>query len=336
MAWKDRDDFGHHDRDMMGIHGDVLFDDPLGIRAPGSTRNQQTPSQKNAGLFGSVQPSSNNPQARGGHAGQQDDHLADLQQEPGEDAGVMTQWLWWGASTAGYLFAGGKQCCSMRDQTKDQEAAKKAAETGRPPPAPQQFPAPGQQGSARGLSPGAGQRPVMQGGRDQQQQQQRPPQHSRLDSDSDSDGGRYSMHRENRQEPPKTTPPQAQSSIARDLMSGGGGKDSITGGASVAASMPKRWEWPQWCLNFKEPCIEVYVVDEETDEGRWVRAEPQSRVVDKNGRDAYLCVEYEWDGEFYVQDFGPQNVRRRGDKKTVFDVFEDKDTGGGVIAFLGD
>jgi len=47
--------------------------------------------------------------------------------------------------------------------------------------------------------------------------------------------------------------------------------------------------------------------------------------VDKSGSDAYLCVEYEWDTEFYVQDFGPQHVRRRGQKKTVFDIFNQSD-----------
>jgi len=164
----------------------------------------------------------------------------------------------------------------------------------------------------------------MQGGREQQQQQ-RPPQHSRLDSDSDSDDGQYAMHRKGRQEPPRTSPPPAQSNIAKDLMSGGGrdagGAGSITGGGSVAAGMQERWEWPQWCLNFKEPCIEVFVEDEETNSGRWVMGEPQSRVVDKTGRDAYLCVEYEWDGEFFVQDFGPQHVRRRGEQKPVISKF---------------
>merc|ERR1712087_237285 len=97
---------------------------------------------------------------------------------------------------------------------------------------------------------------------------------------------------------------------------------------------PQKWEWPAWCLNFKRPSIEVYVEDEDTGRGRWVDAEPQSRVVDKSGRDAYLCAEYEWDGEFYVQDFGPQHVRRRGQKTTVFELFvtmkAKEDQGGGV------
>jgi len=133
----------------------------------------------------------------------------------------------------------------------------------------------------------------------------------------------------------------SQAPVGSDQL--GRGRDS--GGAS---GMPKRWEWPPWCLNFKEPCIEVLVEDEDGGESRWVEAEPQSRVVDKVGRDAYLCAEYEWDGELYVQDFGPQHVRRRGQKTTVFELFvtmkpkdggdlnRSRDQGGGVMAFLND
>merc|ERR1711963_1153603 len=95
------------------------------------------------------------------------------------------------------------------------------------------------------------------------------------------------------------------------------GKENQNPPSVSSGSPPGRWEWPAWCLNFKSPCIEVYVVDDDTGVGKWVEAEPQSRVVDKAGKDAYLCVEYEWDGEFYVQDFGPQHVRRRGQTITV-------------------
>merc|ERR1712048_1431540 len=90
--------------------------------------------------------------------------------------------------------------------------------------------------------------------------------------------------------------------------------------------MPQRWEWPAWCLNFKTPCVEVYVFDDDTGVGRWVKGKPQSRVVDEAQRDAYLCVEYEWDGEYYVQDFGPQHVRQLGQKTTVLTAFERRKT----------
>ncbi|CAE7811712.1 mas [Symbiodinium sp. CCMP2592] len=83
-------------------------------------------------------------------------------------------------------------------------------------------------------------------------------------------------------------------------------------------SLPNKWEWPPWCLNFKSPNIEVWVFDDDCSVGRWVAAQPQSRVVDKTGRDAYLCAEYLWDGEYYVQDFGPQHVRKKGESRTVW------------------
>mmetsp|Transcript_58322 Transcript_58322/g.148093 ORF Transcript_58322/g.148093 Transcript_58322/m.148093 type:complete len:436 (-) Transcript_58322:49-1356(-) len=149
--------------------------------------------------------------------------------------------------------------------------------------------------------------------------------------------------------PQLTPPPEAAVSAAAPT------RPQLQSGPTMGSgSVSRRWEWPTWCLNFKQPCIEVYVVDEDTGVGRWTNAEPQSRVVDKTGRDAYLCVEYEWDGEYYVQDFGPQHVRRRGHKETVFSLFEQaqadgayddlektkmapgrgRDDGAGVMAFL--
>eukprot|EP00913_Durusdinium_trenchii_P035484 g33207.t1 len=85
------------------------------------------------------------------------------------------------------------------------------------------------------------------------------------------------------------------------------------------------WEWPPWCLNFKSPNIEVWVLDEDAGVGRWVSAQPQSRVVDKAGRDAYLCAEYLWEAEYYVQDFGPQHVRRKGEARTVLQTLTQDD-----------
>lgn len=160
--------------------------------------------------------------------------------------------------------------------------------------------------------------------------------------------------------PPSPRPlPAAAPATSQAPLGGGGGGGAAGSAAAPGAALAKRWEWPTWCLNFKQPCIEVWVVDDDTGVGRWVEAEPQSRVVDKSGRDAYLCVEYDWDGEYYVQDFGPQHVRRRGQKETVFQVFDRQqadgggyedldrtrlapgrsranDTGGGVSAFLED
>uniref|UniRef100_A0A7S1AUX3 Uncharacterized protein n=1 Tax=Noctiluca scintillans TaxID=2966 RepID=A0A7S1AUX3_NOCSC len=86
--------------------------------------------------------------------------------------------------------------------------------------------------------------------------------------------------------------------------------------------LPTKWKWPEWCLDRKNPAIEVYVIDEETGEGRWCSAEPESRVVDKYGGDNWLSAEYEWDDDYYVQDFGPRLVRRRGTTETVFDMVQ--------------
>lgn len=61
-------------------------------------------------------------------------------------------------------------------------------------------------------------------------------------------------------------------------------------------------------------------VEDEDDRagGRWVPGTPQSRILNKQGFDAYLSVEYHWDdGDYYVQDFGPGHVRMRGQTVTV-------------------
>eukprot|EP00933_Yihiella_yeosuensis_P030267 TRINITY_DN23931_c0_g1_i1.p1 TRINITY_DN23931_c0_g1~~TRINITY_DN23931_c0_g1_i1.p1 ORF type:complete len:483 (+),score=123.52 TRINITY_DN23931_c0_g1_i1:119-1567(+) len=112
---------------------------------------------------------------------------------------------------------------------------------------------------------------------------------------------------------PKSQAPAASSSTASNVA-------SKADGPPAEGPLPKQWSWPPWCLNFKNSSVEVWVEDEGV--GRWVPAQPQSRVVDKAGRDAYLCAEYNWDGEFYVQDFGPAHVRAKGTKTTVYQGFK--------------
>eukprot|EP00811_Abedinium_folium_P035668 NODE_8442_length_1495_cov_6.519006.p2 GENE.NODE_8442_length_1495_cov_6.519006~~NODE_8442_length_1495_cov_6.519006.p2 ORF type:complete len:356 (+),score=54.75 NODE_8442_length_1495_cov_6.519006:127-1194(+) len=94
--------------------------------------------------------------------------------------------------------------------------------------------------------------------------------------------------------------------------------------ATTGPVMPGRWVWPNWCLNSKDPCIEVYVVDHECRNQRWVEAVPKNRVVDKDGCDAFLGAEYEWEGEFYCQDFGPSHVRGRSSRLTVMQIYENE------------
>lgn len=86
---------------------------------------------------------------------------------------------------------------------------------------------------------------------------------------------------------------------------------------AVRPPQATQWAWPAWTLNSSDPCIQVYVDDEESGVSKWVDAVPQSRVVNANGVDAYLSVQYNWDGESYDEDFGPEKVRRRGETRTV-------------------
>jgi len=354
MAWDERHDRGGRDQ-------------PSRIAAPGARHDR-------GGLA---------EDDRGGVTREEDEE---------EQLGPIGSMLW-------SLFAGGKQCCSMRDRTRpqDQEAARKAAETGRPP---SQFtgaepPVPaGRNGSAARPALHVPSYPMMAGHNesyggfpDDDDQEEYPYSASRevpppvppsREKLAPPAAANFSRPRDDEEPPasrsrPKPTfaGPDAQDGLAASGASKLG-EDSLAPTSAVtrgaagsqapvgsdlgrsrdsggAGGMPKRWEWPPWCLNFKEPCIEVLVEDEDGGESRWVEAEPQSRVVDKVGRDAYLCAEYEWDGELYVQDFGPQHVRRRGQKTTVFELFvtmkpkgdggdlnRSRDQGGGVMAFLND
>jgi hypothetical protein len=73
------------------------------------------------------------------------------------------------------------------------------------------------------------------------------------------------------------------------------------------------------------PCIEVYITDECSGENQWVLAEPVSRVISSDGYE-YLSVEYEFDGEHYTEDFGPERVRRRGELESVLELYEEEVT----------
>lgn len=87
------------------------------------------------------------------------------------------------------------------------------------------------------------------------------------------------------------------------------------------AGLPTNWKWPHWCLDYKKPDIEVFVVDEATGTKKWCKAEPRARVVDGQ-QEAFICCEYWWKGEIYMQDFGPHQIRKRGQKLTVFQLYD--------------
>eukprot|EP00930_Biecheleria_cincta_P082515 TRINITY_DN72235_c0_g1_i1.p1 TRINITY_DN72235_c0_g1~~TRINITY_DN72235_c0_g1_i1.p1 ORF type:complete len:440 (+),score=72.99 TRINITY_DN72235_c0_g1_i1:88-1407(+) len=396
---QDRNYGTRNNRELMGVHSDVLFADPLGVRAgqdapsgdrgsrglgtPGplrssSSRGAERPGDRGGGYGGDLagfnrQPRDEQPpyskqdrqqDAAGGH-----DEL-DIESRYPDDAEN------WG--TVGNFFmslvANGRQCCSMRDRTRkeDVEAAKRAAAYGRPPGRENQFPGPGSQ---RRSSPPPHEQPETPHAA--RQQNRRPAYEMPLSSDSESAGeepplvglgnngpragtspaplprglpdDRPSADKQKPVVPPREDPflpgkalqeqsapsskppgsapvgpssasPPAASATAPVLSSAKGDPTPPEG------PLPSRWEWPPWCLNFKSPSIEVWVFDDDANIGRWVSAQPQSRVVDKTGRDAYLCAEYNWDGEFYVQDFGPQHVRKQGEKRSVLQQL----TGGGV------
>jgi len=89
---------------------------------------------------------------------------------------------------------------------------------------------------------------------------------------------------------------------------------SSSGGRARNSPIP--WRWPPACLD-PASAIEVYVTDGTCQQGRWVEATPQERVVDDQGQDAYISAGYSYDGQCYVEDFGPERLRLRGATCTV-------------------
>lgn len=340
--------------DLMGVHGDVLFADPLGIRkdkgpqpptgpsrAPqsGALREPRVQGRRDIDIDNSMDDSldMNLPEHRRAEINRQVDEAA-------EDPGTVRAWF-------GYIFGGGTQCCGNRDRGKDAELAKKAAATGRPP-VKQGFPDPpsravpsneasngrrhsGEQDSAEGMSTSDHNR-----GAPQPRERDDPFAQPKRSGGGGAFGGLDELHKfasdndpprdaSKKQPPPHEEerrpamePPKPQASDPpRRQINEPNAAESLAREKPPEGHLPRKWQWPEWTLNTKRACIEVYVTDEDSAESRWCEAEPQFRVVDKEGNDAYLCAEYEWDGEFYVQDFGPHHVRKRGQDMTVFQMF---------------
>lgn len=324
--------------DLMGAHGDALFADPLGIR-------KEKPKQPASSSSSQAQSSSiREPQRRPDRDETIDDsrNRPIVQEEPPASEGPLQSWF-------GYIFGGGTQCCGNRDRNKDAELARKAALNGRPPQ-PRQPAAPSNDRrrdfevseppsradtappSRMQSEPPSRDPPRAGGGLDELHKfaneplpngQRQPP----LPPPADSTGDRLPSP----QEPPQRLRPPEES-IGTNIV----GKSPLDNGYEPTAEenraalarekppeghMPHRWQWPTWTLNSKDAQIEVYVTDEDTGESRWCKAVPQFRVVDKDGHDAYICAEYDWDEEYYVQDFGPHHVRRRGQKTSIFEMF---------------
>jgi hypothetical protein len=341
MAWEERRGV---DDDLMGVHGDVLFADPLGVRKdkakpqstpPNRSRNNGPP-RAPAVARGQVDDSTssrdrldldlNLPEHRNAEIRNGKDALIEE-----EEPGPVRAWL-------GHIFGVGSQCCSMRDRSKDAELAKKAAETGRPPaptpkPESKEFPGPTKaEPKVDRVAPNK-----FDSDFDSRRQEDlslhrpNPPKEEPLGSGTSGmrnlGGGLDALHSFAANEPPagnrapqpearKEPPPRIDPAREQQI-----GDQALTREKPPPGQLPRKWQWPPWTLNTKEACIEVFVTDEDSGESTWCEAEPQFRVVDKEGNDAYLCAEYKWDGEFYVQDFGPHHVRKRGNDETVFQLF---------------
>jgi len=296
MTWQQKDEFGRGGNDM--------FEDPLNIRA-GSQRSQR--------------PQAAAPAPRAAREQQREDSYRDhpdltVEEHEEESWNPVSGFLMW-------MVAGGQQCCSMRDRTNPQqeEAAKRASETGRPP------------------SKFADAGPRSEAPRDRGVDSFNPPRRDQASPQAAQDSSR-SLGQERRgrdaesdQEPRRRDQQQREQKEQREREQQKQREQQSASAAppGMPRALPQRWEWPTWCLDFKNPSIEVWVMDDDTGSGRWVEGEPQSRVVDKSGRDAYLCAEYEWEGEYYAQDFGPQHVRRRGWQETVIQLL-DRQQGGGT------
>lgn len=323
--------------------GDLLFADPLGIRkskmpcsGDAHAGHHQVPiayaqyCKSRIARLSARQPEI--PKGYGGYAYDASEDLdlnlpqhrsaeirADRETHHGEDTGLLSAWL-------GHIFGVGTQCFSARDKTMDAEEAKKAAKTGRPPAAQQKpFPAPrvstepngyDHQGVDTISSSGAQNAPA-------EPDTLAPPK-----EDASTHASHGAPHGFASEPPP---PPQAQwtpsqqveerqpqvpPSRSQEIES----KPSPSIDSTRQGERASSKDMPQ-----KKPCtkesIEVYVVEKEGEEGRWCEAEPKFRVLDKGGRDLYVCAEYEWDGEFHVRDFSPRHVRERGQEATACRFF---------------
>lgn len=289
-------DHAFGDKDLMGVPGDTLFADPLGIRQPKQGKIRAPEDKPLSPSRERHRPAKGEPMS------------AKREPSPEPEPSLIQQWV--GAFTGAAM-----TCCSMRDRT--------FPTRGTEPPKPM-LPAPCTElnrpadvdDASRGESLAPSRKPSA-------------PQQREIDLEPSPRhfGGRHGVENFGRQPQPqsgaKTAPPLApQSEHAEEKP-----LSQVSHEKPPAGHLGK-WEWPPWVLNKRSPCVEVFVEDADTPGGgRWVKAEPQSRVVDKAGHDAYLCAEYKWDDDYYIQDFGPHHVRKVGNMFSVMQAF-DKTTGG--------
>mmetsp|Transcript_46271 Transcript_46271/g.106811 ORF Transcript_46271/g.106811 Transcript_46271/m.106811 type:complete len:347 (+) Transcript_46271:22-1062(+) len=244
----------------------------------------------------------------------------------------------WCVVTGGVLVDGDgcRQCFSERNRTQDSEAANRASQTGRPPgfPAPQghsnpEFDAPRVPRPAtckRGRPLAWIQRSTRRAGAGKGGRSR-----SASPASSGSHRGRTLSYTECQSLSPRSCFHSEAAFVVNSrcssvLSSGdghqrkGGSRDSEQGHFKQKQKQP--WKWPPWVLQFEIACIEVLIEDEGCEEAQWVQGVPLSQVVDPYGNDLFLCVEYKWGGEYFVQDFSPEHVRQRGKTATVQDLLQ--------------
>eukprot|EP00927_Polykrikos_kofoidii_P066565 TRINITY_DN62148_c0_g1_i1.p1 TRINITY_DN62148_c0_g1~~TRINITY_DN62148_c0_g1_i1.p1 ORF type:complete len:431 (-),score=68.26 TRINITY_DN62148_c0_g1_i1:16-1308(-) len=419
--------------DIMGIHGDILFADPLGVRgdsskAKGSSGGVGGPRGSRGGdvsgygapnaASGDLSRGRHDPsygQSRSSQPQKQETTIDQRQPSfPSNAEGASkptrqtapgmsaleddSSWLSTVNSALLSMLAGGRQCCSMRERG-DVEAARKASAIGRPPPRTKSDDD-GEQREGKASSsifphPSEGsddedQRPTFQGVREDRPTDAARFNAQKVASDSLDQGKNPPLVPKNSGSFDVERKRGRTLDIPADFLRGDDDDDVATPAPAPATAsrqspepprpptttfvkeepihelektlaakrgLPKNWKWPAFCLDSKNPCIEVYVDDEDTGTGKWCHAEPQFRVVDDDRNDAYLCAEYQWDdGDCYTQDFAPEHVRRKGTTISIRDMLiqgregpakqearpkvtstqSRQDSGGGVSNFLDD
>lgn len=384
----DRDDFG--DQDLMNVDASVLFADPLGIRAQGkaesaeppvrlsetSTRRKQEAPPRERKTLAELQPEQPPPKAqskenRAGYPDKKSMPKADPPAPKPTVTPVPVEKPLWQTWFDRVVYA---LPCSQREREIPEDVKSGKAE--RP-----SFPEPGSKEDAKKKQEDAERLKRMKEAEDWLQEQDseddtiqkakgsKPPPTSQgraplpppgesaaskrrpeveelmepeefgngvRGSEMPRDKPRGSLKTERGSHKPKKPEPPKEDLVSRDKR------------------LVKGWKWPKWAMDKRNPCIEVWVEDEDMKGGgAWCKGRPQSIVLDDLKHHAFLCAEYDWDGEEYVQDFAPQHVRHKDDTRTVFDTFTNQnqdgdgdgqpeqkksargiDTGGGISALL--
>lgn len=399
-----RNDFGE-DSDLLNVNADVLFADPLGIRAGGKSgsgdqdhsqvrlsetstkRRPEAEPTRPRRTLAELQPDQADVKAQdhvkhGGYPQKKNDKKPAQKEEPSQEKPSVTPvpvekplWQVW-ADKVWYVLP-----CSQRDREIPQDVRSGKAE--RP-----SFPPPDEDAARKQRMKEAEAELAEQDSDDDMavtlqkaSGSNQPPKKSAAQAPAESSKGKYRPEIEELMEPEvahsgaRSSEAPRKSEMGRLSMNcergshkpahDHKGRPSLGPPAHRDMRLVKGWKWPKWAMDKRNPSIEVWVEDEDMlpQRGAWVKGRPQSIVLDDLKNHAFICAEYDWEGEEYVQDFGPEHVRHIGETITVFDTFakghdqddmtgrkvqehktlqdhagdlieEGMDTGGGVTALL--